>query len=194
MLNDAGLDLIFRNARTHAAWHDHTVSETLLRAVYELTKMGPTSANTSPLRVVFVVSKAGKEKLAPALMEGNREKTMTAPVTAIFGHDLAFYEHMATLFPHNPDARAWFEGKPSVIEETAFRNGTLQAAYFMMAARALGLDCGPMSGFDAERVNDDFFAGTAVKTNFLCNIGYGNPSQLFPRSPRFTFDDVCQIA
>ncbi len=193
MLNDAGLDLVFRHARTHNAWQDKPVGETLLRAIHELAKMGPTSANTSPLRVLIIVSPEAKEKLGPALSGGNRDKTMAAPATAIFAHDLEFYEHLHTLFPHNPDARSWFAGKPDVIRETAFRNGTLQAAYFMLAARALGLDCGPMSGFDKDMVNRLFFADGKWEANFLCNIGYGDAGQLFPRSPRPAFDDVCQI-
>lgn len=193
MLNDAGLDLIFRDARTHNAWQDKPVSETLLRAVHELAKMGPTSANTSPLRVLFIASPEAKEKLKPALSGGNQDKTMAAPVTAIFAHDLKFYERLGELFPHNPNARSWFAGKPDVIQETAFRNGTLQAAYFMLAARAVGLDCGPMSGFDKDMVNRLFFADGTCEANFLCNLGYGDATELFPRSPRPTFDDVCQI-
>jgi len=154
--------------------------------------MAPTSANCSPARIVFVTTPEAKERLKPALMEGNVAKTMATPVTAIIGFDLDFYEHLPKLFPHT-DARAWFVGNEPLIEETAFRNGTLQGAYFIMAARSLGFDCGPMSGFDNNQVDQEFFAGTNVKSNFLCSIGLGDPAGLFPRSPRFDFDDVCQV-
>ena len=192
ILNDAGLDLLFREARTHNGWTDTEVSDVLLQAVFDLAKMGPTSANCSPLRVVYVKSKAAKEKLRPALIEGNVEKTMAAPVTAILGHDLEFHEHLPKLFPHT-DARAWFAGNQALIETTAFRNGSLQGAYFILAARALGLDCGPMSGFDNAAVDAAFFPEGKVKSNFLCSLGHGDPSKLFPRSPRFDFDEVCKI-
>ncbi len=191
-LDEAGLDLIFREARTHNDWQDRAVPPELLRAVFDLAKMAPTSANCSPMRVRFAVSAEAKERLRPALIEGNVEKTMAAPATAIIGHDLDFHEQLPKLFPHT-DARAWFVGKPALIETTAFRNGTLQGAYFMLAARALGLDCGPMSGFDNARVDEAFFPGGRIKSNFLCNLGYGEPSALFPRSPRFDFDEVCEI-
>ena len=192
ILNDAGLDLLFREARTHNGWTDTEVSDVLLQAIFDLAKMGPTSANCSPLRVVYVKSKAAKEKLRPALIEGNVEKTMAAPVTAILGHDLEFHEHLPKLFPHT-DARAWFAGNQALIETTAFRNGSLQGAYFILAARALGLDCGPMSGFDNAAVDAAFFPEGKVKSNFLCSLGHGDPSKLFPRSPRFDFDEVCKI-
>ena len=192
ILNDAGLDLLFREARTHNGWTDAEVSDVLLQAVFDLAKMGPTSANCSPLRIVYVKSKAAKEKLRPALIEGNVEKTMAAPVTAILGHDLEFHEHLPKLFPHT-DARAWFAGNQALIETTAFRNGSLQGAYFILAARALGLDCGPMSGFDNAAVDAAFFPEGKVKSNFLCSLGHGDPSKLFPRSPRFDFDEVCKI-
>jgi 3-hydroxypropanoate dehydrogenase len=190
---DQALDVLFREARTHNAWTDEPVSDTLLHAVWELAKMGPTSANCSPLRVVFVRSKEAKRRLAPALSAGNLQKTMQAPVTAILAYDLAFYEDLPRLFPHDASARSWFEGKPALIEATAFRNGTLQAAYLMLAARALGLDCGPMSGFDNAKVDAEFFPGSSLRSNFLCNLGYGDPSGLFPRSPRRDFDEVCRI-
>ena len=193
ILSDKGLDLLFREARTHNAWQDKEVSDVLLEAIFDLAKMGPTSANCSPLRVVFVKSQAAKEKLKPALIEGNVAKTMAAPVTVIIGHDTAFYEHLPRLFPH-ADARAWFTGNDTLIAETAFRNGSLQGAYFILAARSLGLDCGPMSGFDNAKVDAAFFPDGRVKSNFLCNLGYGDPAGLFPRSPRFEFDDVCTIA
>ena len=192
ILNDAGLDLLFREARTHNGWTDKEVSDVLLQAVFDLAKMGPTSANCSPLRIVYVKSQAAKEKLKPALIEGNVDKTMAAPVTAVLGHDLEFYEQLPKLFPHT-DARSWFLGNDDLIEATAFRNGSLQGAYFILAARALGLDCGPMSGFDNAMVDQAFFPDGKVKSNFICNLGYGDPSKLFPRSPRFDFDEVCKI-
>lgn len=192
-IDDAGLDLLFRTARTQNGWLPKPVPEALLREVYDLTKMGPTSANCSPLRIVFVASEAGRQKLAPALSAGNLDKTMQAPVTAILAHDLAFYEHLPRLFPHNQTARSWFEGKPHA-EATAFRNSSLQAAYFMLAARAVGLDCGPMSGFDAAKVDAAFFPEGRVRTNMLCALGYGDPAKIFARSPRFDFDEVCRIA
>jgi 3-hydroxypropanoate dehydrogenase len=192
ILADEALDILFREARTHNAWTDEPVSDTILRAVYELAKMGPTSANCSPLRVVFVRSPEGKRRLAPALSAGNLEKTMKAPATAILAYDLEFYEKLPFLFPHD-DARPWFAGKPELIQATAFRNGTLQAAYLMLAARALGLDCGPMSGFDNAKVDAEFFPESSLRSNFLCNLGHGDPKGLFPRSPRFEFDETCRI-
>ncbi len=192
MINDEALDLIFREARTRNGWEARTVTKTLMQAVFDLTKWGPTSANCSPARFVFVASDKGKERLRPHLSEGNAKKTMAAPCCVIIGHDLAFHDHLPKLFPHD-DAKSWFEGNDALIEETAIRNGTLQGAYFMIAARALGLDCGPMSGFDKVGVDKEFFAGTAVKSNYLCNIGYGTDEKLFPRSPRFDFDEVCEI-
>ncbi len=192
ILNDAGLDLLFREARTHNGWTDKEVSDVMLQAVFDLAKMGPTSANCSPLRIVYVKSQAAKERLKPALIEGNVDKTMAAPVTAVLGHDLEFYEQLPKLFPHT-DARSWFLGNDELIEATAFRNGSLQGAYFILSARALGLGCGPMSGFDNAMVDQAFFPNGKVKSNFICNLGYGDPSKLFPRSPRFDFDEVCKI-
>lgn len=192
-LDAAALDLLFRNARTHNGWQDRPVGEDLLRAVWDLAKMGPTSANCSPARIVFVVSAAAKDKLKACLAPGNVEKTMAAPATAIIGHDLAFYERLPELFPHT-DARAWFVGNQPLIESTAFRNGTLQGAYLILAARALGLDCGPMSGFDNARLDQAFFAGTTIKSNFLCNLGYGDRAKLYPRAPRLGFAEACTIA
>ena len=192
ILSDAGMDLIFRSARTHSAWLDKEVSDVLLEAVYDLAKFGPTSANCSPMRVLYVRSAAAKERLKPALSEGNLAKTMAAPVTAIIGHDLAFYEKLPELFPHT-DARPWFAGKPDHIQTTAFRNGSLQGAYFIIAARSLGLDCGPMSGFDNAAVDQEFFPDGQIKSNFLCNLGYGDAAELFPRSPRLAFDQACQV-
>jgi 3-hydroxypropanoate dehydrogenase len=192
ILSDAALDRIFRQARTHKVWRDEPVSDVLLEAAYDLAKMGPTSANCSPLRVAFLRSADAKEKLRPALMAGNVDQTMAAPVTAILAYDIEFYEKLPALFPHT-DARAWFAGKPQLIEETAMRNGSLQGAYFMVAARALGLDCGPMSGFDRRQVDEIFFAGTTWRSNFLCNLGHGEPAKLHPRAPRLEFDDACRL-
>ncbi|MHB8310334.1 malonic semialdehyde reductase [Metallibacterium sp.] len=192
-LSAAALDQIFREARTYNAFLPREVSDAQLRAMYDLAKMAPTSANASPARIVFVKSQAAKARLAPTLSEGNRAKTLAAPVTAIVATDHAFYEHLPKLFPH-ADARSWFAGNQALSEITAFRNGTLQGAYLIIAARALGLDCGPMSGFDNARIDEVFFANTTFKSNFLINIGYGDASRdLFPRSPRFDFDEVCSI-
>ena len=191
-LPDRCLDQIFRQARTHNLWREQDIPDSLLHELIELVKLGPTSANCSPARFLFVKSRAAKERLKPLLSEGNREKTMKAPVCAIIGYDLDFYEHLPKLFPHT-DARSWFAGKPRKIEETAFRNGTLQGAYLIIAARALGLDTGPMSGFDNEGADAEFFAGTHIKSNFLCSLGYGDASVLFPRSPRFAFDETAKI-
>lgn len=189
---ESALDQLFRDARTYNTWTDDPVGEDALRAIWDLTKMGPTSANCSPARIVFVASPEAKEKLKPCLMEGNVDKTMSAPVTAIIGQDMEFYEKLPELFPHT-DARSWFVGNDDLIAQTAFRNSTLQGGYLMMAARALGFDCGPMSGFDVEKVDAAFFAGTKVTANFLCNIGIGTTEDLFPRSPRMAFDDACSV-
>ena len=192
-LAEAALDQLFRTARTYNAFLPKEVTDEQLHALYELAKFGPTSANSSPMRLVFVKSAAAKEKLKPFLSEGNRAKTMAAPVTAIVANDHAFYEKLPQLFPH-ADARSWFVGNQPLIDTTAFRNATLQGAYVIIAARALGLDCGPMSGFDNAGVDQAFFAGTTVKSNFLINIGYGDSSRdLFPRSPRLTFEEACRI-
>ncbi|MFC5436318.1 malonic semialdehyde reductase [Rhodanobacter umsongensis] len=194
LLSEATLDQLFRSARTLNAWLPKEVSDEQLRQLYELAKFGPTSANSSPMRVVFVKSAAAKAKLAPLMSDGNRAKTLEAPVTAIIGTDHEFYEHLPKLFPH-ADARSWFVGNQPLIDVTAFRNATLQGAYVLMAARALGLDCGPMSGFDNAGVDAAFFAGTAIKSNFVISIGYGDASRnLFPRSPRLAFDEACTIA
>ena len=191
-IDDAALRQLFLDARTHNKWQPKEVPDSLLNRLVDTLKMGPTSANCSPARFVFVKSKEAKERLKPHLSEGNRDKTMQAPVCAIVGYDLDFYEHLLQLFPHT-DARGWFAGQPAKIAETAFRNGTLQGAYLILAARLYGLDCGPMSGFDNAGVDKAFFAGTSTKSNFLCNIGYGDPSGVRPRSPRFTFDDMAKI-
>jgi 3-hydroxypropanoate dehydrogenase len=191
-LNAFALDQLFFKARTHNAWSAWPVSEATLRQLWDIARMGPTSANCSPARIVFLATRAAKEKLKPALISTNVEKTMAAPVTAIVGHDLEFHQHLPKLFPH-ADARAWFVGNQPLIETTAFRNGTLQGAYLILAARALGLDCGPMSGFDNAMVDRLFFPEGSVKSNFLCNIGYGDTKNLFPRSPRFAFEEACRI-
>jgi 3-hydroxypropanoate dehydrogenase len=191
-LVDDARDLLFRKARTYRAWLDRPVPDDLLRRVYELAAEGPTSANCSPMRVLFVKSREAKERLRPALTPGNVDKTMQAPVTAIIGHDLEFYELLPRLFPA-ADMRANFVGKPELIAATAFRNGSLQGAYLMLAARALGLDCGAMSGFDNAKVDAAFFPDGRVKSNFLCNLGYGDASKLGPRPPRLPFDDACRI-
>ncbi|MDX1975248.1 MAG: malonic semialdehyde reductase [Rickettsiales bacterium] len=192
MADEKTLDLLFRNARTHSDWLDKPVDDALLKQAYDLAKMGPTSANCQPMRIVFVKSKEAKEKLKPALAAGNVDKTMKAPVTAIIAQDMAFYEQLPKLFPHT-DARSWFVGNQALIESTAFRNASLQGGYFMLAARAVGLDCGPMSGFDNAKLDAAFFAGTTIKSNFLCNLGYGDASKLHPRSPRPDFSDFCKI-
>ena len=193
VVSNDDLDLIYRLARTHNGWRDKPVDDALLRQAYDLAKMGPTSANMCPMRVVLVKSPEAKERLKPALAAGNVDKTMAAPVTAVFGMDIRFYEKLPKLFPH-ADARAWFKDLPeNVLEYTALRNSSLQGAYFMLAARALGLDCGPMSGFDNAKVDEAFFAGTTVKSNFLCNLGYGDASKLHPRSPRLSFEEACRL-
>lgn len=191
-LNNQALEQLFLNARTHNGWQDKSVSEEILKQLYDLVKFAPTSANASPARFLFLTSKESKEKLKPFLMEGNIEKTMQAPVTVIIGYDMNFYEQLPFLFPH-ADAKAWFVGNEALIEETAFRNSSLQGGYLIMAARALGLDCGPMSGFDKENVAQTFFPERNVKINFLCNLGYGDPEKLYPRSPRLNFEQACQI-
>ncbi len=192
IINDEALDVLFREARTRNGWESREVSRPLMQAIYDLMKWGATSANCSPARFVFVASEEGKARLAPHLAEGNREKTMAAPCCVIVAHDMSFHEHLPKLFPH-ANAKSWFDGNDALIEETAFRNGTLQGAYFMIAARALGLDCGPMSGFDKDGVDKEFFAGAEYRSNFLCNIGYGTDENLFPRSPRFDFEEICKI-
>lgn len=193
MLSDKDLDLIFREARSFSTWTDRKVSEVTLQAVYDLMRWGPTSANCSPARLVFLASDEARERMKPHIAPGNLDKLMTAPVTAIIASDSKFYDRIPELMPHNPGAREWFSGDEALAAETAFRNSTLQGGYFIIAARALGLDCGPMSGFDADGVNAEFFPDGQVKANFLCALGYGKPEDLFPRSPRLEFDDACQI-
>ena len=196
MLDDKALDTIFRDARTHNGWQDKPVTDEKLRDLYEVMKWGPTSANSQPGRIVFVRTQEGKERLRPALSAGNTEKTMTAPVTAIVAYDSRFYEHLPKNFPHDQTAIHWFkgEGKEAVAATTAFRNGTLQGAYLIVAARALGLDIGAMSGFDNAKVDEAFFPDGRFKTNFLCNIGYGDRSKLFNRSPRMAFEESATLA
>ena len=192
VLSDTALDQLFRTARTHNELGGEVSDETL-RRLYELAKWGPTSANMSPLRLVFVKSPQAKARLAPALDEGNYAKTLAAPVTAIVGYDMAFYDKLPYLFPH-ADAKSWFDSKPEpALETAALRNGSLQGAYVLMAARAVGLDCGPMSGFNNAMVDEAFFAGTRIKSNFLINLGHGDPAKLFPRSPRLSFDEAAQV-
>ena len=186
-------NLIFKEARTHNDWLDKDISNDILMEIFDLMKWGPTSANCSPARIIFVKSKVSKDRLLPFVIESNLEKTKSAPVTAIIGHDINFHDHLPKLFPHNLDAHNWFNHSIDIAEETAFRNGSMQGAYFIIAARALGLDCGPMSGFDKEGVDNEFFRDTNIKSNFLCNLGYGDKTKLFERSPRFKFNEICEI-
>jgi len=186
------IDQIFREGRTHNVWLPQPVSLELLRQAYELSSLGPTSANTTPARYVFLTTHKAKERLRPALAPANVEKTMAAPVTVIVAWDTEFHEKLPRLFPHK-DMRSMFLGNPGLIETTAFRNSSLEGAYFILAARALGLDCGPMSGFDAAKVNAEFFPDGKWKANFLCNLGYGDATKLSPRNPRLPFDEACLI-
>lgn len=192
-LDSAALAKLFTEARTQNGWLDKPVTDTELEQLYDLVKMGPTSANCSPARFIFVRTPEGKEKLRPALSSGNLEKTMTAPVTVIVANDSAFYEKLPELFPH-ADARSWFTSSPAMAEETAFRNATLQAGYLILAARALGLDTGPMSGFDKAKVDEAFLAGTTWKSNMLINLGHGDASKVFGRLPRLAFADAAVLA
>ncbi len=206
-LSDEGLDLLFRTARTHTAWLSKPVSDETIRQIYELMKWGPTSANSSPARFFFIRSQIAKERLKPVLSPGNVEKTMAAPATVIVAYDLKFYEKLPKLFPHNPGMRKLFAESPQLVETTARRNSSLQGAYLMLAARAIGLDCGPMSGFDNAMLDEEFFgAGKQckggdqeffsegqLKSNFLCNLGYGDPGKLHPRGPRLDFEEACRF-
>jgi 3-hydroxypropanoate dehydrogenase len=191
-LDDAALRSLFLDARTHNSWQPKPVADSLLREVVDVMKMAPTSVNCSPARIVFVKSADAKAKLKPFLMEGNVEKTIAAPVTAIIGTDMAFFDHLPKLFPAM-DAKSWFTGNAEFAHTSAIRNGTLQGGYFILAARALGLDCGPMSGFDNAGVDKAFFAETHIQSNFLCNLGYGDPAGLYPRAPRFDFAEMASI-
>jgi 3-hydroxypropanoate dehydrogenase len=207
ILDDSALDTLFREARTYATWQQRPVADQTLRDLYEIIKWAPTSANAAPARFAFLRSKEAKERLRPALSAGNVEKTMTAPVTVIVAYDMRFYEQLPKLFPQSPGMKALFESNPQLVEVTAQRNSTLQGAYLILAARALGLDCGPMSGFDNAKVDEEFFASGKpcfgcdeeffpdghVKSNFLCNLGYGDPSKLFPRLPRLPFNEACSV-
>jgi 3-hydroxypropanoate dehydrogenase len=207
VVTDTCLDQVFRNARTHSAWLDRPVSDDTLRQIYELVKWGPTSANTNPGRFIFLRSREAKERLRPALAPGNVDKTMQAPVTVIIAYDLLFYDKLPKLFPHAPTMRELFARNPQLVESTAMRNSSLQAGYFILAARALGLDCGPMSGFDHAKVDEaffstgrdcvgcdeEFFPEGHVRSNLLCNLGYGDPAKLHPRNPRPDFDEACVL-
>jgi len=191
-LDEAALDTLFRSARSQNKWLDKPVTTEQLIAIYDVMKWGPTSANSFPARIVFVTSEQGKKRLATVVFEGNRPKVMTAPVTAIIGFDTQFYDWLPRLFPHR-DMRSAFVGKPEFAQMSAFRNSSLQGAYLMLAARAIGLDCGPMSGFDNEGVDREFFPGSRVKSNFICALGYGDPGGVMERLPRPSFSEVCEI-
>jgi 3-hydroxypropanoate dehydrogenase len=190
---EAVLDQLFRSARTNNKWQAKDIPDSLLRELVDLAKMGPTSGNCQPGRFLFVKSPEAKQRLKPFLSSSNTEKTMQAPVCAIIGYDMEFYEHLPRLFPHNPAARSWFAGNEATITTTALRNGSLQGAYLILAARALGLDTGPMSGFDNAGVDKEFFAGTTYKSNFICSLGYGDPAGVYQRGPRFDFDEMAKI-
>lgn len=192
-LDAAGLDLLFRQGRSHNGWLPKIVEPQQLRDLWELVRYAPTAVNGMPMRVIFVISDEGKQRLKPCLSPGNVDKVMAAPVTAILGYDTAFWELLPHLFPHN-DVRDMFREDPDNCALSAFRNSTLQAAWLMLAARAMGLDCGPMSGYDVERLDNEFFAGTGIRSNFICNLGYGDPARLFPRLPRLSFEDACTFA
>jgi 3-hydroxypropanoate dehydrogenase len=193
-IDAAGLELLFKEARSHNKWTDEPVSDETIHELYDILKFGPTSANSSPARFVFVRTREGKEKLAPALSSGNMDKTMSAPVTVIVAYDPKFFEKLPNLFPHNPEAISWFTSNDSLAATTAFRNGTLQGAYLMITARSLGLDTGAMSGFDNAKVDSAFFSGNGWRSNFLVNLGHGDPAGLFNRSPRLSFDEACLLA
>ncbi len=192
-LDASGLDLLFRNARSQNAWQPRDVPVALIRDIYELLKLGPTSANSCPARFVFIRDAVEKRRLLDAVSPGNHDKVLTAPVVCIIGHDLEFYEQMTTLFPHNDSMRLKYAADGALAGETAFRNGTLQGAWLMLAARALGLDCGPMSGFDNAAVDRLYFADSRIRSNFICALGYGDPDALFPRLPRLDFEQACEI-
>lgn len=193
IVSDSVQDQVFRNARTQNGFTDQPVTDAELKAVYDLAKWGPTSMNTQPARFLFLRTPEAKARLVPFMSPGNQPKTQGSPAVVIIGYDMEFYEHLGKNFAHNPNARGVFAGNDALIQATAFRNGSLQGAYFMIAARMLGLDCGPMSGFDAAKVDAEFWAGTKVKTNFICNIGHGDPSKVMQRLPRFAFDDAAKL-
>ncbi|MFL9877405.1 malonic semialdehyde reductase [Herbaspirillum rhizosphaerae] len=193
VISDQALDRLFRQARTQNGWLPTAVSDDELQQIYALMKLAPTSANCSPARILFLRSEEAKERLRPALNPGNVDKVMTAPVVAVVAYDTQFYDLLPQLFPHNPGMRDLFTSKPVLAEATAFRNSSLQGAYLMLAARSIGLDVGPMSGFDADKLNAIFFADGRYRVNFLCNLGHGDSSKLFPRSPRLSFEQACQL-
>jgi 3-hydroxypropanoate dehydrogenase len=192
-IDNNAIETLFTEARTHNVWQDQEVSEEKLRELYQLMHFGPTSMNCQPLRVLFLKSQEAKERLKPALLPGNQEKTMKAPVVAVLGYDTEFYQHLPRMFSHNKDAKSLFEGKTDFINTTAFRNSSIQGGYFILAARAIGLHAGPMSGFNNAAVDEVFFPDGQVKSNFLCNLGYGDASALFPRQDRFAFEEVCEV-
>ncbi len=193
LLTEEALDLIIREARSHNGWLNKPVSDEMLTQLYDIVKMGSTSMNTCPARFIFVRTDAGKERLKKCLAPLNVDKVLSAPVTVIIGHDMEFYQHMPKLFSHNPGAQKLFENNEKMVTSTAFRNGTIQGTYLMIAARSLGLDIGPMSGFSNQACDDEFFADTKIKSNFLCSLGYGDTSKIFQRLPRFDFEEVCQL-
>lgn len=195
MIDDRTLDTLFRQGRTANGFLDQPVTDQQLRAIYDLMKMGPTSSNSQPTRIIFLRSAAAKERLQPALSQGNLAKTLAAPVCAILAYDTEFHEHLPRLFPHNLAAKTWFEGEANrtARETGAFRNGSMQGGYFILAARAVGLDCGPMSGFNNAKVDEAFFPDGRVRSNFLCNLGIIDPTKTFARSPRFEFDEICEV-
>lgn len=195
MLNDAALDQIFRTARTQNGWQPKPVSDDQIKALYELMKWGPTTGNSQPGRLVFLRTQAAKERLKPHLMPSNQEKSMVAPVVAIIAYDLAFYENIPRVFPHRPEMKNMYLGddKKAMVETTALRNSALQGAYLMIAARALDLDCGPMSGYNAAGVDKEFFSGTTFKSNFICNLGHGDPAKVMGRLPRLPFEEICTM-
>lgn len=192
-LDAAARDLLFENARSQNGWQDKPVSDAQLQQIYRIMQFGPTSLNCQPMRILFLRSQEAKERLKPALAPGNVEKTMTAPVVAVVAYDTQFHEHLPRMFPHKPEAQDMFNGKPEFTETTAFRNGSLQGGYFILAVRAAGLDAGPMSGFNNAKVDEEFFPDGRLKSNFLCGIGTGDPGKVFPRSPRLEFEEVATV-
>lgn len=186
-------DQLFLKARSYNGWQDKAVTREQVEELYDLTKMGPTGFNSCPARFVFCHSQASRDRLAECAMEGNRDKIRTAPLVVIVAMDLAFYEQFAKLWPHDPEVKGWYDSDEIAAEKTAAKNSTLQGAYLMMAARSMGLDCGPMGGFDAEKVNQAFLQGASYKANFLCAIGYGDERSLFPRGPRLSFEEACKL-
>ncbi|MBB3331669.1 3-hydroxypropanoate dehydrogenase [Halomonas campaniensis] len=193
VIDNSAVETLFTKARTHNVWQDRDVSDETLHELYHLMHFGPTSMNCQPTRILFLRSQEAKERLKPALLPGNQEKTMKAPVVAVLGFDTEFHEHLPRMFSHNKDAKSLFEGKPDFIHTTAFRNSSIQGGYFILAARALGLDAGPMSGFNNAAVDEAFFPDGKVKSNFLCNLGYGDAEALFPRQERFAFEEICEV-